>query len=194
MKFSSLMSCCAGLVITLFASSCSSSGSSKKEGTTRTDASGQRLAQRLGKWDTTKRSSFDKHRSAGETSKDYKTREFNQSKDYAGAKKQFNSGKDGFKTKSFAQSNKKSRAADKTFAGAGKKNRMAGQKFETSESRFSNQANRDSDKRSSMEGDVFRTQENRETQKAMASNKRPYIEQTQKPGYTEDEVKGLLNK
>jgi len=180
---------CFLLLLTLAA--CSSSKDNNAENT-RVKKDEPRLAQRLGNFDKTKRSSFDNHRSATGVSGDYKTGMFRR-KEYKG-KKEFNSGKDGFKTKNFAQSDKKSKVADKSFSGANDVSSMADDKFKTSESRFSGQESSSADKRFRMEDDVFRTREDPVAHKAQSTNRRPFIEQTQNPGYTENEVKGLLNK
>jgi len=196
MNTPSRLCCWASLLLAIGLTSCStfSSKNKLKTSTPKKDPSNQRLSERLGKWDQTRRSSFDKHRSVGGVDKNYKTKDFHRGKDYSGGKKEFNSGKDGFKTREFAQASKESQVANKTFSGADDKSRMADDKFKTTESRFADQENRNADKRFSSEGDVFRTRENPTTKKAMESNHRPYIEQMKKKGYTEDEVKGLLNK
>jgi hypothetical protein len=174
------------LFLCLFLVSCSST--SKEE----TD-NGPRLAERLGKWDTTKRSSFEKQMKASGVDKDYKTAKFKE-KEFSG-NKVFNTGKkDGFKTKDFSQAEKQNRSAQQIFSGADDRNRMSDGAFKTQDSSFADKKSFSADKTSSMADDTFETRSDPVTRKALETSKRPYIEEFGKPGYTEDEVRGILNK
>jgi hypothetical protein len=107
-------------------------------------------------------------------------------------KKTFESGRDNFRTSAFAQAGKTSSASDKSFSGANEKSNLADDTYKTSGSQFDGKVSRSAGQTSPMGDDKFKTRSNPAALKNVDNVKRPLIEKDS--GYTEDEVKKLLNK
>ncbi|CAN5713179.1 hypothetical protein BH11VER1_BH11VER1_26410 [soil metagenome] len=142
--------------------------------------------------DHNQRSPYEKQLGKGKKNKEvkmeaFKTRDFHSGKAFSG-------GDDKFKTAAFSQSDKTSNAANKTFSGADKQSALGNDEFKTSESRFSQQSNSNSDKLSPLGDDKFRTNNDREGTKAMENSKRPLIAPRNEDGYSEGDIRKLLNK
>ena len=142
--------------------------------------------------DKTKRSQFEKELATSTTEKKFKTGDFH-AKD-AKLDKKFHGTDDTFKTKGFAMADKTNKTAGKSFHDADAKNRMASEQFRTKDSRMAAEKNRNGEKMFASGGKEFSTRENREGTKAIEKNKKPVILDPEKPSYTEEDVKRLLNK
>ncbi len=153
---------------------------------------GPRLAERLGKWDMNKKSSFEKELYATKSSKviktgPFRTTEFKGTKGFTGAC-------DSYRTKDFQQSSKTSSVADKIFSDAKKDSNLAQSQFKTKESSFDQKTSRDAGKKFADTDKTYQTKDEREATKALKKKSHPVMVDTGKPSYTEDEVRGLLNK
>ncbi len=153
---------------------------------------GQRLAERLSKWDMNKKSSFEKELYATNSSKviktgPFRTTEYKGTKDFAGASGSYGA-------KEFNQSKKRSNAADKSFLDAKKDSRLASSQFKTKESSMDQKTSRDADKNFASSDKTFKTKDERDATNALKKKSHPVMVDTSKPSYTEDEVRGLLNK
>ncbi|TLD71813.1 hypothetical protein FEM03_06670 [Phragmitibacter flavus] len=182
----------ATFLLLLLTASCSSNGSSASK-----DTEQPRLEGRLTnvKWDTSRRSSFEGTNKSVKTDKQYRTGADFRTTDYRSGKKQkFTSGKKEIKEGTFQGATKTSRDASSTFNGSDDQFRDSDSTFATSNSRFQNQENRNSGSTFRESGNVFRTRDEPTARKALETSNRPYMEQTNKPGYTEDEVKNILRK
>ena len=126
--------------------------------------------------------------------KSVKTSQFKSSEYHA--KKKFFAGKDKEKYKAglFSQAKKTSNAGDKTFSGADDKSKLGDSTFKTTQDSFGNKMSRNAGQTSSMANDKFNTSGNPAALKGTANAKRPLIMKDNVPGYSEDEVKKLLNK
>jgi hypothetical protein len=182
-------------VLLLFlTASCSSNDSSASRSS---DNSTPRLEGRLTnvKWDTSRRSTFEGTTKTVKTDKKFRTGSDYRTTDYRNGKKQkFTSGKKEIKEDRYRQAGKSAREGSSTFQGADDQFRGSNDTFATGNSRFQNQQNRDSDSTYRESDNVFRTRDEPIARKAIESSNRPYIEQLNKPGYTEDEVKSILRK
>lgn len=126
-----------------------------------------------------------------QASRSVKTQEF-RAHQYQG-KKGFSGADDRFKAGTFAQAGKASHAAGQTFSGADDQSKMGSTAFKTSQSQYDGKANRNAGKASSMADDTYNTAPNPAALKAASKSKRPLI-QDQKPSYSEEEVRKILNK
>ena len=116
----------------------------------------------------------------------YKTGEF------SGKKNGFFGRKDRFKAGTFSQANKSSRTGTKSFSGADEKSNMGGSTYKTTESGYGTQMNRSAGQASSFTDDKFDSRGNPAALERTSNVKRPLI--LKDDGYSEDEVKKLLNK
>lgn len=171
-------------------SACSSSGNSSS---TSSGSSDKTLAERTGKWDMSKRSGFERTAKTVKTDKQFRTGSNYRTTSYKG-KTQYNSGKKEIKEKSFSQANKKNRSQNESFSGANDRFSQRDTTFKTNQSRDDGRLSRDDSRVSSYSGDTYRTFDNRMGTRAMQTSERPYIQEMGNAGYTEDQVKGILNK
>lgn len=168
---------------------CSSCASKDKA---RTDYAGLKWEQRINKQMKDPQSiSSPFQKEVFNASRSVKTQDFRVG-NYKG-KKGFSGSDDRFRAGTFAQSDKASLAAGQTFSGADDKNRMGGSAFKTGQSQYDGKANRDSGRASFMADDTYKTAPEPTALKAASKAKRPLI-QDQKPGYSEEEVRKILNK
>lgn len=143
--------------------------------------------------DFSMRSSFEKEMPktslGGKTysAKTYHTNEVAGIGNYAGAGSTFH-------VKDFSESGRKNRAQEEVFAESGRENPLASRLFRTSESSYNDKASPEAGKTFTNSGKSFATRENRAAAAEMAKNKKPVILDQDKPTYSEDEVKRLLNK
>ncbi|MEI6537729.1 MAG: hypothetical protein WCN98_20460 [Verrucomicrobiaceae bacterium] len=151
-----------------------------------------RLAERLGKWDMTKRSSFEKAFQADQPVKGVKTGSFHTA-NYNGTK-DFTSANGAYRTKDFQQGSKSSNVTDKSFKGAKDDKQLANAQYKTTESRMNQKASKEGAKNFAGSDKAYQTKDEREAAKSMKKNNHPVMVDTGKPSYTEDEVRGLLNK
>jgi len=124
-------------------------------------------------------------------SKNVKTSKFKA--DEARGSKRFFGADDKFKTANFAQGHKASNAADRSFSGADDKSKMGNSTFKTKQDPLGEKVSSASNDTSRFADDVFNTRSNSGALKAASNVKRPLI-QSGEPGYSEEEVKKLLNK
>lgn len=147
------------------------------------------------KHDQNRRSKFESTVKSVKTDKQFNTGSTFRTTDYRNGKKQkFTSGKKDIKSKSFSQADKSARDGQSTFRDSNREARDANQSFATRSSSYDQQRSRDSGATFRDSDDVFRTREDPVASKAMSTSKRPYIEESSRPGYTEDEVKAILRK
>ncbi len=175
------------IVCTLMICAPASCAHQQKDGGT-----GPRLAERLSKWDMTKHSSFEKELSATKSNKVFKagafrTSEYKGAKDFAGASS-------AYRTKDFQQASKTSNAADKSFRDAKKDSGLASSEFKTKQSSMDQKTSRDAGKNFTDSDKTYQTKDERDATKALKKKSHPVMVDTGKPTYTEDEVRGLLNK
>jgi hypothetical protein len=142
--------------------------------------------------DYSMRSSFEKQIPKNSTEKGYKTSTFN-TKETAGIKK-FSGAENAYHSKSFFGADKKSRTEQKLAREAEAQNKLASRLFRTPDSRFNVKSSPDGGKTFTQGNETFATGENRAGTKALEKNKKPVILDPDKPTYSEDEVKRLLNK
>jgi hypothetical protein len=117
----------------------------------------------------------------------YKTGEF------SGKKKGFFGRKDKFKAGTFSQADKSSRTGDKSFSGADDRSNMGGSTYKTTQSVYGTQINRNGGQASSFTDDKFDPRGNPAALERTSNVKRPLILKDD-AGYSEDQVKKLLNK
>lgn len=179
------------LVLMLLLASCASDEKKRKT----TDYSDLKLGSRIVK--QTKdpfsiKSPFQKE--VFNASQTVKTSQFKSTEYHA--KKKFFAGKDKdkYKAGSFSQAKKASNAGDKTFSGADDKSKLGDSTFKTTQDPFGNKMSRSAGQTSSMADDKFNTSGNPAALKGTANGKRPLFMDNNVPGYSEDEVKKLLNK
>lgn len=153
---------------------------------------GPRLAERLGKWDMNKHSAFEKELLTDKKFKGLKTGPFH-TRDYTGTKN-CTAFKGDYQTKGFQQSSKISSVADKSFHDAKKDSGLASSQFKTKESSMDQKTSRDADKKFSGTDKTYQTKEVRDATASLKKKSHPVMVDTGKPSYTEDEVRGLLNK
>ena len=153
----------------------------------------ERLAEAdkaMKKSDFSKRSTFEKQLTDATTTKKFKTSDYH-AKDVKIDKK-FHGTDEAFKTKGFAQADKTSKTS--AFHDADTKSRLAGGLFHTKNSRMADEKSRDATKSFAGGKNEFATRENRAGKKALDKDSKPKILDPDKPTYTEDEVRRLLNK
>lgn len=184
------------LSLTLLLSLCACSGSKKK---TSGDDFGPKYKERMAsaeralfRDDHSQRSPYEKQLGNDKKNKNVKKQAFKTGDFHSG--KPFSGGDDKFKTGAYSQSDKTSNAANKTFSGAGKQSALGNDEFKTSESRFSQQSDSDNAKQSPLGDDTFRTKSDREGSKAMENSQRPYIAPRGEDGYSEGDIRKMLNK
>jgi hypothetical protein len=126
-------------------------------------------------------------------SRTVKTSDFKASQYHA--KKKFFAGKDKdqYKAGLFSQAKKKSPTGDKTYAGADEKSKLGEGTYKTTQDSFGEKMSRDAGRTSSLADDKFNTSGNPAALKGTGNVKRPLV-MKDVPGYSEDEVKKLLNK
>jgi hypothetical protein len=113
--------------------------------------------------------------------------------EFAGEKKGFFGSKSKFKAGTFSQADKSSSAGNKTFSGAGEKNRMSDTTFTTTQSAFGTKMSRSNGQASPFAGENFNVRGNPSALENTTNVKRPLI-LNDEAGYSEDQVKKLLNK
>jgi hypothetical protein len=146
----------------------------------------------LKKSDFSKRSAFEKEITDPATGKKFKTGDYH-AKDVK-IEKKFRGADEAFNAKGFAQAEKASKIDDKAFQGAEARSRLADGQFRTKDNRMAGEKSREGTKDFAGGAGVFATRENREGRKAIDKNKKPVIIDSDKPTYSEEEVKRLLNK
>jgi hypothetical protein len=138
------------------------------------------------------RSSFEKQTPKIATGRNYKASAFN-AREAPGMKK-FSGTDSAYRAKDFAGAGKNSRAAQKAAPETADQSRLGARQFPVSESRLSAKPSTDGGKSFTQGGETFATGQNRIGAKALEKNKKPVILPPEKPTYSEDEVKRLLNK
>jgi hypothetical protein len=115
--------------------------------------------------------------------------------------KMFSSTKNSYQAKAFSQADKKNHTELQTAREAKEQSKMAAQMFRTPDSRyesqvshFESQTSHESGKTFARGNETFATRDNHAAAKALEKNKKPVIVDQDKPTYTEDDVKRLLNK
>lgn len=173
--------------------SCSSSGNKEQE----EDSTPRSFEQRVKsvKWDTSRRSSFERQAKTVKTDKMFRTgANFRTTEYHKSGLKNFNSGKKEFSQKSYQQAGRKARVADYTFRDASRQSRDANSTFSTSASRFGSQQSRYNDSSFRGSDQTFRTREDPMASKAMSRTDTPFIQSTQQPYYSEQDIKSVLGK
>lgn len=124
--------------------------------------------------------------------KEFKSGKFKTS-EFAGTN-EFHTGKQ-FKTKDFAQADKKSGWFNKMFGGSSKESSEAGKVFGTKTSSLGGQTSSFADKTFAGGDDQYSTRSYLEAEKSIQKSQKPLII-TQDPGkgYSEDQIKGLLGR
>ncbi len=153
---------------------------------------GPRLAERLGKWDMNKHSAFEKELVTDKKYNTMKTGPF-KTREFTGSK-EFTASKGAYQTKDFQQASKSSDAANKSFRDSKKDSELAKSQFKTKESSMGQKTSRDADKNFTGSDKTFQTKEERTAAESLKKKSHPVMIDTGKPSYTEDEVRGLLNK
>jgi len=180
------------------ASSGSSSGSaSRSDSHSKEDPNiGKRLAQRLSikEWNTKHRSQFEKQAQEAEKNKSVKTGIFHTGGDYHTKTASSAMTDKKYHGKEFAQSDKKNGSFEKSFQGSGEKNHMASESYKTAESHFGDKKSHENGREFSGGSEVFKTKSDVQAANAGAKAKEPKIIENRKPGYTEEEVRAMLNK
>lgn len=120
----------------------------------------------------------------------YKSNSFTGSKSYTNTKS--------FKAGTFSGSDNKSPMGQQGFAQAGKTAPVANSTFETTESRFADDAAREGSQTYADADSAFKTSANRDARRSQIKNDRPKFieldEDKKKPAYTEDQVRRLLGR
>jgi len=180
-------------VVALWLAACSSSKDPKRS------EFGPTFEERMGVMDKvikdkdySMRSSFEKQMPKIASDKSYKGSAF-KAREAPGIKK-FSGTDNAYRSKNFAESGKYSRAETKVAPEAGDQNKLASRLFPAPESRLNAKASADGAKSFAQGSEAFPAGENRTGTKALEKNKKPVILGPDKPTYTEDEVKRLLNK
>jgi hypothetical protein len=117
----------------------------------------------------------------------YKTGEF------SGKKKGFFGRKERFKAGTFSQADKSSHTGSKSFSGADDKSNLGGSTYKTTQTGYGTQMNRSAGEASSFTDDKFDPGGNPAALERTSNVKRPLILKDD-AGYSEDQVKKLLNK
>ena len=127
-------------------------------------------------------------------SKPVKTSQFKSSQYHAS--KKFFAGKDkeNYKAGLFSQAKKTSPTGKKTYAGADEKSKLGDENYKTKENAFGSKMSRSASQNSSMADDKFNARGNPAVMKQTSNVKEPLFIKDKVPGYSEDEVKKLLNK
>jgi hypothetical protein len=126
-----------------------------------------------------------------------KTSEFKSSKDSQyHANKKFFAGKDKNKYKAglFSQAKKTSPTGNRTYAGADEKSRMGDETYKTTQNAFGSKMSRSAGQTSSMADEKYSTKGNPAVMNETTNTKRPLFLNDSTPGYSEDDIKKLLNK
>lgn len=138
------------------------------------------------------RSSFEQKIPKGTTDKTYNAPGY-KAKDATGMK-QFSGTDSAHHTKDFAGASKTNPIGDKVTPETKAQNKLATQMFRTPDGHFDTKSIVDDKKVFSQGGDTFKTSENQIGTKEIEKNKKPVILGPEKPAYSEDDVKRLLNK
>lgn len=180
-------------VIALCLAACSSSKDPKRS------EFGPTFQERMGAMDKvikdkdySMRSSFEKQMPKVATEKGFKASSFN-ARDAPGMKK-FAGADNAHRAKDFAEAGKSSRTAQKAAPETGEQSRLGSRLFPTSESRLNAKSSPAGAKSFAQGGEAFSTGENRAGTEALEKNKKPVVLDPEKPTYSEEEVKRLLNK
>ena len=94
----------------------------------------------------------------------------------------------------FSQAKKTSLTGDKAYAGADEKSKLGDETYKTTQDAFGNKVSRSASQTSSMADDKFNARGNPAVMKQTSNVKEPLFIKDKVPGYSEDEVKKLLNK
>jgi hypothetical protein len=125
-------------------------------------------------------------------SKTVKTSGF-KTEEFSGRKKGFFGSKSKYKAGTFAQADKSSNAASKTFAGADEKSNVSNTTYKTTESTFGSKMSKSDGQASPFADEKFNVRGNPAALQRTSNVKRPLI-LNDEAGYSEDQVKKLLNK
>lgn len=185
----------AALAVSVAAMGCSSSSSKKAD----RSEYGLTYAERYAKVkniiknsDFSQRSQFEQQLPKAKTDKEFKASSFG-AKEATGMKEYARSSS-AYKAKDFADAGRNSRAGEKKAHESESENRLAAKLFRAPDSRLGSKESHDSTKEFRQGGDTFATRDNRSGTTEMEKDKRPVILPSEKPTYSEDEVKRLLNK
>lgn len=184
----------ATLAASLFLPACSSDKKSSGDDT------GPKYAQRSSKsnWSDKHRSSFEKQAGKAEKTKSVKTGSFHTS-NYTAAKSAGGMDKQ-YRSKDYSQGDKKDKSFEKSYSGT-KESKLGSEQYKTSGSHLADQKshdegrmNHDAGKSFSSGSESYKTNSDAIGSKASQNAQKSKGVQTGKPSYTEDEVRGLLNK
>ncbi len=185
--------CVTGPVIAISVSACSSSKATKRGEFGPTYVERMSATEKAMKnSNSAMRSSFEKEIPKSTTDRAFNASAFH-AKDMAGMKR-FSGADSADHAKNFSGADKKDFARVKSTREAEAQNKLAARMFRTPDNRFDTKANHDDKKPFTHGSETFVTHENRAGTKEMEKNKKPVILEPEKPDYTEDDVKRLLNK
>ena len=142
--------------------------------------------------DYTMRSPFEKQMPRLATEKGYKAADFKARE--APAMKKFSGTDNAYRAKDFGGATKDSRAAQKMAPEIADQSRLGDRQFPVSESRLNAKPSTDGARSFTQGSETFATGQNRAAAKELEKNKKPVILAPEKPTYSEDEVKRILNK
>ena len=176
---------------------CSSSGSGSDSKKKSDSDTGPKYAQRskISNWGDKHRSSFEKQAKDAEKTKSVRTGSFHTGSEYHAknvAASQTTDKK--YHGKEFAQSDKKDNNFEKSFSGSHETNRMGTESYKTSESHFGDKKSHENGREFNGGSQVFKTKQDVQAADAGEKSQAPKIIKNQKPGYTEAEVRAMLNK
>ena len=172
---------------------CSSSDSGSKKSSSET---GPKYAERSKKsnWSPKHRSTFEKQAQEAEKNKTVKAGSFHTGRNFHTNEVSSSTTDKKYKGKDFAQSDKKNSSFEKSYQGANEKNRMGSESFKTSESSMNDKKSSQSGREFSGSSQTFKTKDDTQAANAGKKPQEPKIIENRKPGYTEDEVRAMLNK
>ncbi|MCE9518850.1 MAG: hypothetical protein K8R87_04710 [Verrucomicrobia bacterium] len=113
---------------------------------------------------------------------------------YASGLKKFSNSDSTYQSKDFSEAGKKNSIDHKNAREMEAQNKLASRLFRTPDSRFDTKTSPDDKKAFNQSDGTFKTGENQIGTKEMEKNTKPVILGPEKPTYSEDDVKRLLNK
>jgi hypothetical protein len=157
---------------------------------------GPKYAQRskTSNWSDKHRSSFEKQAQEAEKNKTVKTGLFHTGGDYHTKMVSEATTDKKFHGKEFAQSGKKDTQLNKTFHNTKESDPMASKNFKTTESHQFEKKAHDDGRMFAGNDKTFATKSDVRAANAATKTQKPKIIENGKPGYTEDEVRAMLNK
>lgn len=185
--------CVTGPVIVILLAACSSSKTPKRSEFGPSYKERLSAAEKAMKnSDLSMRSSFEKEIPKSMTNKSYKASAYN-AKDATGIKR-FSGADSAYHSRDFSGAGKNDPAGNKITREMEAQNKLASRMFRAPDSQFDTKVNHDDKKTFNKSGKTFMTHENLTGTKEMEKNKKPVILEPERPTYSEDDVKRLLNK